>query len=274
MAKLKPLWQQLEPITTLLGRSHRLCVATDFDGTLTPIVEHPDRAVLDKRTRDALAALIGSTAARVAVVSGRRVEDLRDRLEVRGAYLAGVAGLEALEESGRPVELPPLAAVLTPEARADFEAWCAQFPGAWIEEKGPAVAIHYRAVDAPRQPAFCAGARRRLSALRRTAQVLHNKKVYEVLPAGAPDKAAAIQSWYARDGEGGALLFFGDDANDEPVHELVRRLGGIAAAVGRTASRAEFALDSPIQVTWFLEWLAREWEITRARPAAVPAAHA
>jgi len=55
------------------------------------------------------------------------------------------------------------------------------------------------------------------------------------------------------------LFYFGDDTNDEPVHRLVRERGGIAVAIGRAVSAAEYGLPSPAEVVWFLEWLEREW---------------
>jgi hypothetical protein len=44
---------------------------------------------------------------------------------------------------------------------------------------------------------------------------------------------------------------------------MIRERGGIAVAVGRTVSRAEYVLPNPNEVQWFLEWLDREWD---ARP--------
>ena len=263
MSKLKPLWLHLEPIAARLKRATAVCLATDFDGTLAPIVEHPDRAAMPERPRAALGTLIALGGVHVAILSGRRVQDLRERLELPGAYLAGVGGLEVLDESGKPVEGPPLEPVLSSAARADMEAWCAQFPGAWIEDKGPAVTIHYRAVASPRQPAFCAGARRRLSALRKVARVTAGKKVYELLPGSAPDKADAFQHWLGRNDPAAIPFYFGDESSDEAVHAVARRLGGIAVAIGRTASRAEYGIGSPAQLAWFLEWLGREWSIMR-----------
>jgi len=59
----------------------------------------------------------------------------------------------------------------------------------------------------------------------------------------------------------GLLLYFGDDTNDEPVYGMIRERGGYAVAVGRTVSTAEYALPSPTEVVWFLEWLEREWTL-------------
>lgn len=84
------------------------------------------------------------------------------------------------------------------------------------------------------------------------------RKVFEFLPAVEWDKAAALDAWLGDLGEP-LVFFFGDDAVDEPVHEVVRRRGGVTVAVARRATSAEYGLPDAAQVVWFLEWLAREW---------------
>jgi trehalose-6-phosphatase len=80
-----------------------------------------------------------------------------------------------------------------------------------------------------------------------------------VMPAVPWEKSAALRLWLESRETPGTLFFFGDDTSDEPVHRLVRERGGIAVAVGRVVSAAEFGLPSAEEVVWFLEWLEREW---------------
>lgn len=265
MASLKPLWMNLERIAGRLREAETLWVATDYDGTLTPIVQRPENATLGGRARAALRHLRGMTGTRVAVLSGRKLADLKRHLGVPGAYLVGSGGLESLEPGrGRQVHVPRRSR-LAPALRQTFDAWCKRFPGAWMEDKKLAISLHYREVPARYRDAFGQGVRRRLRAQRNGLELIHGKMVFEILPTARVDKAAALARWIPESGHGG-LFYFGDDTNDEPAHALVRTRGGVAVAVGRTVSRAEFALPSPEQVVWFLEWLAREWEARRAKP--------
>src|SRR5690606_24767031 len=71
-----------------------LAVLLDFDGTLAPIVPHPDQAVLDARCRVAIQALARHENVRVAVVSGRALEDVAKRVQVEGIHYAGNHGME------------------------------------------------------------------------------------------------------------------------------------------------------------------------------------
>jgi trehalose-phosphatase len=265
LARLKPLWGALEAIAERLRRAPRLLLATDFDGTLTPIVEHPGLATLDPRTRRVLARFTRQPDVEVAVLSGRPVRDLSRRVRLSRAFLSGSAGLETREPGERTrSHVPPARAV--PEAlRRTLGAWCARFDGAWVENKRLSIAVHYRGVPARFQPAFGAGVRRRVSPHRDRVLLVHGKKVFELMPDVEVNKATALERW-ADSRHGGLLVFLGDDTHDEPVHARVRSHGGIAIAIGRKASRAEFALDHPRAVTWFLEWLLREWRAQRGAP--------
>ena len=83
-----------------------------------------------------------------------------------------------------------------------------------------------------------------------------------MLPAVDRDKSHAFAEWV--DADRSAVSFYmGDDAHDEAVYPRVRERDGFAVAIGRFASRAEYALTDPQQVMWFLEWLEREWRAAR-----------
>ena len=87
------------------------------------------------------------------------------------------------------------------------------------------------------------------------------------MPASGWDKAAALERWLESSGPETLLFYFGDDTRDEPVHAAVRRRGGLAVAVDRIVSQAEYALPTSGDVIWFLEWLDREWSLRGVLPA-------
>jgi trehalose-phosphatase len=238
--------------------STRLLVGSDFDGTLTEIAPHPDQATLTTRTHVALARLVALPGVELGILSGRQLDDLRARVPFDGVFLSGTAGLETLDVHGRRRLHISDAEALPASLRESMREWCTRFDGAWLEDKGPAFAVHYRGVPERFQPAFCSGLRRRFAGERERARLLHGKKVFEVMPAVLRDKSHAFAEWV--DGTGAAMAFYmGDDSHDETVYPRVRERAGFAVAIGRNASRAEYALGCPQQVTWFLEWLEREW---------------
>ncbi len=258
MARLRPLWLSLEGLAARVTRAPSLAVAADFDGTLTPIVERPEHAVLSARARRALHRLGRLARVSVAVLSGRSLDDLRERLALPNVFLSGSAGLETQEPGGRRrLHLAP-GAELPRELWAELEAWCRRFPGAWLEDKRHAIALHYRSVPARFRPAFGAGVRRRVRPLRGRATLVHGKMVFEVMPPVRWDKGSALERWL-RPRRGALVVYLGDDTHDEPAFERARARGGVAVVVGRPFSRAEYVVASPREVVWFLEWLAREW---------------
>ena len=111
--------------------------------------------------------------------------------------------------------------------------------------------------------------RRRLRPHRPQLTLVHGRTAFEVMPAGGWDKAAALERWLESAEPGTLLFYFGDDTRDEPVHAAVRRRGGLAVAVDRIVSHAEYALPTPGDVIWFLEWLDREWALRREPAIAV-----
>ncbi|HVP14973.1 MAG TPA: trehalose-phosphatase [Terriglobales bacterium] len=253
------MWLSLHEIVRRLVNARDLAVACDFDGTLAPIAEHPAAVVLDERARAALESLVRAPRTQVAVLSGRSLPDLEARLGVAGIHLAGAAGLETRDLAGRRENHVPPGRGLPPDLAPRLEGWCRGFRGAWVETKGPSLAVHYRALAPRREGEFVRGLRRMLRTWAGATRVTPGRKVFEVAPTVDHDKGAALEDWL-RGLPGPLVFYFGDDAVDEPVHEAVRRRGGVSVAIGLRTSRAEFALPDPLQVVWFLEWLAHEWQ--------------
>ncbi|HEX6200288.1 MAG TPA: trehalose-phosphatase, partial [Thermoanaerobaculia bacterium] len=155
----------------------------DYDGTLTPIVERPEDALLPAATREVLRRL----AARhpVVVVSGRGREDVARLVDLPELAYAGSHGFDIEGPAGdgaalryRPAEdAEPLVAAAT---RA-LEAELAGVPGAQVEPKRFSVAVHYRRV-APERVAEVETAVDRWLAAHPGLRKTHGKMVFELRP--------------------------------------------------------------------------------------------
>src|SRR5262245_35407179 len=77
MATLRPLWLSLGDLSERLRGAPVLNLAADYDGTLTPIVEHPDVAALSDRARQVIERMSRRDDVRVAIISGRNLDDLQ-----------------------------------------------------------------------------------------------------------------------------------------------------------------------------------------------------
>lgn len=189
----------------------RPIVAFDFDGTLAPIVPLPQ----DARVPQPLARRLRRLAQQLplAVISGRRADDVRARLPFPAFAVVGLHGAEGLGWEPTPAQTAALDA-LKRRLRDGQGPWhrC----GVVVEDKGIALALHYRnAID---RIAARASLQPLLDPIDPALRVFGGKCVLNVVAAGAPDKADAVQTLLARSARQ-ALVFVGDDENDEPVFE-------------------------------------------------------
>ncbi len=227
-------------------RRHPL-LAFDFDGTLAPIVARPD----DARISVAVARRLAALAARlpVAIVTGRAIADVRERLGFEPRFVIGNHGAED--------ELDPAGAASHAAAldglRGDLQARKAALAavGVLVEDKGQSIALHYRLSRRRKQAQ--ALIRELLAARCESLHVFGGKMVVNAMQAGAPDKARAVRALLARCGAA-AAFFAGDDANDEPVFASAPE-HWLTLRVGRSdpASRARFFLDGPHEMALLLE---------------------
>ena len=236
----------------------------DFDGTLSEIVEDPDSARLVDGAADALTSL--SAACPVAILSGRDLTDVRERIGLPGLWYAGSHGFELTGPDGTHHQNPEAAASIPvlAGAAADLADQLRHIPGVVVEHKRFGVAVHYRNAARDRVGEVAAAVR---TAGQRTAlRVTTGREVIELRPNIDWDKGKTLH-WvldYIRDNEGaGPLLpiYLGDDITDEDAFDAVDG-DGIAILVrhsddGDRATGARYALDDPDQVREFTERLAR-----------------
>jgi trehalose 6-phosphate phosphatase len=224
----------------------RPLLAFDFDGTLAPIVPRPDDARPSQAVSARLAQL--ATLLPLAIVTGRRVDDVRGRLGFVPHYIVGNHGAE---DEGVVPDEPALAAMAALRARIAEYRPALREAGVTVEDKGASIALHYR-LSRTRELALGAIAEL-LSRREESLRVFGGKLVVNIAPRHAPDKAQAVRSLMQRAGAT-ALVFAGDDVNDEPVFEAAGP-GWLTIRVGRDdpRSHAMFCLDGPGQMPLLLD---------------------
>jgi trehalose 6-phosphate phosphatase len=247
-----------------LATERQPAVFYDFDGTLSEIVEDPDSARLVDGAADALTSL--SAACPVAILSGRDLADVRERIGLSGLWYAGSHGFELTGPDGTHHQNPEAAASIPvlAGAAADLADQLGHIPGVVVEHKRFGVAVHYRNAARDRVSEVAAAVR---TAGQRTAlRVTTGREVIELRPNIDWDKGKTLH-WvldYIRANEGaGPLLpiYLGDDITDEDAFDAVDD-DGVAILVrhsddGDRATAARYALDDPAQVREFTERLAR-----------------
>ncbi len=211
-------------------------LAFDFDGTLAPIVSHPDRARVSKPVARELERL--SLALPVAVISGRRVADVLPRL---GFVPRFVVGNHGAEDPGDPASAHWPSRFDGLRERLARAAQRLTGAGVWVEDKGHSLALHFR--QAPDAAVATDRINEVLVDLDPSLRCFGGKLVVNVVCAEAPDKADSLAALMAR-ADAHSALFVGDDVNDEVVFARHHR-HWLCVRVGRDdpQSQADFFLD-------------------------------
>ena len=222
----------------------------DVDGTLIDIADTPDAVAVPAELPGVLAELSTRTGGAVALVSGRAIATLDRLFSPARLRAAGVHGAEIRPADGKTetVAGPGLDSV-----RPQLVALGRRHPRLLIEDKGPAIAVHYRAD--PDLATAVEAALREMVAGHDDLHVQPSKMVFEVRPAGV-DKGRALETFMQTPPFAGRLpLAVGDDLTDESMFAAARRLGGMAVKVGAGSgdSAADARLDDPDAVR---AWLA------------------
>lgn len=247
-------------IVTML-EERRPALFLDFDGTLAPIVDEPADAALPPGTKRAVERL--RDRCRVAVMSGRDTDDIADRVGIEGLVYAGSHGFDVMWPDGRREQRGLEYRDSLAAAEAQLQQEIAAIPGAELEPKRFALAVHYRRVQRDRVADVAAAMTRVADGfgdLRRTG----GKQVFELRPDLDWDKGRALRWLLAElglDGPETVPLYLGDDLTDEDAFAALRELGrGVGLVVrGEDDGRAtlgEYAVADVAQVATLLHDLA------------------
>lgn len=226
----------------------------DFDGTLAPLVDDPDAALLPALVQRQLLAL--QQRAPVGIVTGRALGDLRPRLGFAPDYLIGNHGLEGVPG----MDSDTAVAASEAELLAQVARWKAQLEpelahldaGIFIEDKHYSLSLHYLRTRDHEQAALAL--RARMAALSPAPRIIAGKYLFNLLPANVGDKGHAVEALLAAAGIDQAL-YVGDDQTDEDVFRLTRP-GLFTVHVGASAdSAAHWCLHDHQEVARLLDWL-------------------
>jgi trehalose 6-phosphate phosphatase len=222
----------------------------DVDGTLIELAASPGAARVDDALLGLVARLHHACGGALALISGRCLDDLEQRLGSVRIPLAGQHGLQRRDAAGRlhaHAAPPPARRAL----RQRLEGLVTRYPNLLLEDKGLTLALHYR-----QAPQLASWLHRTLAAwVAETAglQLQKGKRVLEIKPAGF-DKGSAVAEFMTEPPFlGRRPVFIGDDVTDEHGFEYVNELGGITIKVGAGKTAARYRLGDVAAVR---AWLA------------------
>lgn len=234
-----------------------LVVLLDFDGTLCPFEADPAAVQLPAGVREVLLEL--QRHATIGIVSGRRLDDVRERVGIGGIVVAGLHGLE-IEGVGERFVHPDMekahAAVV--EVSDGLKAIASRLPGAFVENKGASVALHFRETDLHGQRIAVEEFGILAAPLieRGVLRLMRGSYVLELLPNIDWNKGHAVQ-WIldrVQQRVGPVLaVYIGDDVTDQDAIRAVEGEGLAIAASDRVT--ADVHIDGPAAVERFLRAL-------------------
>jgi trehalose 6-phosphate phosphatase len=246
-----------------IRQADKILFLSDFDGTLAPIVEKPELAVMSDETRMLLKALTRDHRFTVGIISGRALNDLKSKIDINGIIYAGNHGFE-IEGPGinfvNPLvdEIKPFFRIL----QRILVLTLGSIKGIFIEDKGITLSVHYRQVQDVQANDIEYLVQKIIDRplSRGLFNISKGKKVFDVKPAINWDKGKAIKLIMKRYGKGGRhsgllVIYLGDDRTDEDGFKVVEKYGnGITVFVGENLSNtsARYLLSSTDEVRRFL----------------------
>ena len=193
---MKYLFDKLPEINRLISSAKKLLLLSDYDGTLTPIVERPDLAKMPLSMRKLLEQVSGFPRSKVGILSGRSLSDLKKMVKIKGIYYAGNHGFEIENPSGKKFIHPkackskPMLAAMARELRKQLKG----IKGVIIENKGLTLSVHYRMIKSRDFAKFKKCFQQVVDKYEKSKKIkiTQGKKVFEIRPPFTWNKGKAL----------------------------------------------------------------------------------
>ncbi|KAH9677280.1 putative trehalose-phosphate phosphatase 4 [Citrus sinensis] len=245
------------------AKGKKIAVFLDYDGTLSPIVDDPNRAFMSDEMRAAVREVAKYFP--TAIVSGRSREKVKEFVELSNVYYAGSHGMD-IQAPPRPVKAcEGKYHTLVPGKKIikELEEETKKIQGARIEDNRFCISVHFRQV---REEDYSVLQEKVKAVLRNYPDfdLSEGKKVMEIRPSIEWDKGHALE--YLLDTLGLSNpndvlpLYIGDDRTDEDAFKVIESRGqGYPIIVSSTPkeTKASYSLKDPSEVLTFLLRLSR-----------------
>ncbi len=224
----------------------------DYDGTLTPIVESPDKAILSEDMHSLIIKL--KEIMPVAIVTGRSLENIMDILKIEKMIYAGNHGAEIWDGKNLVMEQQ-----LSDSKKAlekiikELKETLSFVQGVIVEDKGITASIHFRMVASQdickMLNIFWAIA----DSYKGLFRITSGKKVFEIKPYGIWNKGDAVKWIWKNFGENKIPIYLGDDLTDEDAFKVIKG-EGMGISIGKS-NEADYYLKTQQEVKTFLQWI-------------------
>ncbi|MFS7924164.1 putative trehalose-phosphatase [Helianthus anomalus] len=268
----------------IITRAHKkkIVIFLDYDGTLSPIVDDPERAFMSIEMHSAVKDVAKYFP--TAIISGRSRDKVYELVGLTELFYAGSHGMDiifpakdtilinhlnyirSMDKQGKEVNLFQPAREFIPMINEVFRTLVEvtkDIPGAFVENHKFCTSVHYRNVDEKSWPMIAQRVHDVLKDYPRLT-LTHGRKVLEVRPLIDWDKGKAVEFLLESLGLSNANdvlpIYIGDDRTDEDAFKVLRegnRGYGILVSSVPKKSKAFLSLRDTSEVKEFLKSLVR-----------------
>ncbi|XP_047342289.1 probable trehalose-phosphate phosphatase D [Impatiens glandulifera] len=263
---------------TRASNGKKIVMFLDYDGTLSPIVEDPDRAFMTNEMRQAVKEVAKYFP--TAIVSGRCRAKVSNFVKLSQLYYAGSHGMDIKGPTRGPKHNPDGNQSVLCQPAKDFLPMIAEvneiliektksIPGAKVENNKFCLSVHYRCVDEKRWDELAEQIRSVLKEYPKL-RMATGRMVFEIRPTIKWDKGNALEFLLESLGYNNSKnvfpIYIGDDRTDEDGFKVLRERGqgfGILVSKYPKETYAKYSLREPLEVMEFLMRLV-EWKRSMA----------
>ncbi|KAG6657538.1 probable trehalose-phosphate phosphatase H isoform X1 [Carya illinoinensis] len=257
------------------SKGKQIVMFLDYDGTLSPIVDDPDRAFMSDAMRKTVRKL--ATCFPTAIVSGRCRDKVYSFVRLAELYYAGSHGMDIIGPakgskykevgSGRGVQFQAASKFLRmiDEVYEQLVEKTKATPGAQVEHNKFCVSVHFRRVEEKKWNELAQQIRSVLKEYPKL-RLTQGRKVLEIRPTIKWDKGKALEFLLESLGFADCTnvfpVYIGDDWTDEDAFKILRERGqgfGILVSKFPKETSASYSLQEPDEVMEFLKRLV-QWK--------------
>ncbi|CAI0429197.1 unnamed protein product [Linum tenue] len=263
-------WQQQQQQITLpsamdnfdqimeASRGKQIVMFLDYDGTLSPIVDDPDRAFMSKKMRTTVRRL--ARCFPTAIVSGRCRDKVYKFVRLAELYYAGSHGMDIkgpINQGTEPVICQPASEFLPmiDEVFKELVAKTKLTPGAKVENNKFCVSVHFRCVEEKKWSEVAEAVKSVLKKYPKL-RLSQGRKVLEIRPTIKWDKGKALEFLLESLGFANCTdvfpVYIGDDRTDEDAFKVLKeREQGFGILVSKVPkeTNASYSLQEPTQAS-------------------------
>jgi trehalose-phosphatase len=234
----------------------------DYDGTLTPKVGDPDKAVIHLKTKSLIKRISQNKNCMTAIVTGRSLRDIRKRVGLKNIVYAANHGLQIRGPKIKlNVAVPTKYKIALQHIKRELSKRFAQVKGVFLEDKELSISYHYGLVSGEKvhfikdsfyqvTAPYCKSGQIKIEA---------GKKLLEVRPNVKWDKGQAVlwllQRLSKPTGNSYLPIYIGDDSTDEDAFKALKNKG-LTVIVGRNKkSHAQYYIRNTRETIGFINWI-------------------